>query len=159
MICKKWYNGGFDILPQKRDIMQILHDYLHAIQSISESDKEHTHRSALENLFKAIEFLIAPYTIAHLKISQSFKEEFNAPLNDNEKLNILLTNTIYAKSAKDERNEKSNLFAGMYELAQEFLNAQNLKERQILIITGNPHTAEQVQTKGYMKMKSKSLMD
>ena len=26
----------------------------------------------------------------------------------------------------------------MYELAQEFLNAQNLKERQILIITGNP---------------------
>lgn len=34
--------------------MQILHDYLHAIQGISESDKEHTHRSALENLFKAI---------------------------------------------------------------------------------------------------------
>ena len=88
--------------------------------------------------FSGFEFLIAPYTIAHLKISQSFKEEFNAPLNDSEKLNILLTNTIYAKSAKDERNEKSNLFAGMYELAQEFLNAQNLKERQILIITGNP---------------------
>ena len=34
--------------------MDILSDYLHAIQSISESDKEHTHRSALENLFKAI---------------------------------------------------------------------------------------------------------
>ena len=64
MICKKWYNGGFDILPQKRDIMQILHDYLHAIQSISESDKEHTHRSALENLFKAI--------LAHL--AQSHKD-------------------------------------------------------------------------------------
>ena len=44
--------------------MQILHDYLHAIQSISESDKEHTHRSALENLFKAI--------LAHL--AQSHKD-------------------------------------------------------------------------------------
>ena len=34
--------------------MDFLSDYLRAIQSISESDKEHTHRSALENLFKAI---------------------------------------------------------------------------------------------------------
>ena len=34
--------------------MQILHDYLTAICGIKESDKEHTHRSALENLFKAI---------------------------------------------------------------------------------------------------------
>ena len=87
--------------------------------------------------FSGFEFLIAPYTIAHLKISQSFKEEFNAPLQDNEKLNILLTNTIYTKSAKDEQNQKSNLF-GMYELAQEFLQSQKLKNEQILIITGNP---------------------
>ncbi len=88
--------------------------------------------------FSGFEFLIAPYTIAHLKISQSFKKEFNAPLEDNEKLNILLTNTIYTKSAKDEQNQKSSLFAGMYELAQEFLQSQKLKNEQILIITGNP---------------------
>lgn len=88
--------------------------------------------------FSGFEFLIAPYTIAHLKISQSFKEEFHAPLEDNEKLNILLTNTIYTKSAKDEQNQKSSLFAGMYELAQEFLQSQKLKNEQILIITGNP---------------------
>ncbi|MGX2972779.1 hypothetical protein [Helicobacter sp. T3_23-1059] len=41
--------------------MQILHDYLTAICGIKESDKEHTHRSALENLFKAI--------LAHLAIT------------------------------------------------------------------------------------------
>ena len=34
--------------------MDILGQYLSAIQNISESHKEHTHRSALENLFKAI---------------------------------------------------------------------------------------------------------
>lgn len=115
----------------------LLEAFRKALDSTPQNSLHYKPKNLLSK-FSGFEFLIAPYTIAHLKISQSFKEEFNAPLNDNEKLNILLTNTIYAKSAKDERNEKSNLFAGMYELAQEFLNAQNLKERQILIITGNP---------------------
>lgn len=88
--------------------------------------------------FSGFEFLIAPYTIAHLKISQSFKEEFNAPLEDSEKLNILLTNTLYDKSEKDERNEQMNLFTGMIELANEFLESQKIKNNNILIITGNP---------------------
>ena len=47
--------------------MDILQNYLHAIQSISESDKEHTHRSALENLFKAI---LAHLTITHKDFSK-----------------------------------------------------------------------------------------
>ena len=115
----------------------LLETFRKALESTPKNSLHYKPKNLL-NRFSGFEFLIAPYTIAHLKISQSFKEEFNAPLDDSEKLNILLTNTIYAKSAKDERNEKSNLFAGMYELAQEFLNAQNLKERQILIITGNP---------------------
>ncbi|WP_051397633.1 type ISP restriction/modification enzyme [Helicobacter macacae] len=102
------------------------------------SNSLHYKPKNLLSKFSGFEFLIAPYTIAHLKISQSFKEEFNAPLDDNEKLNILLTNTIYTKSAKDEQNQKSSLFAGMYELAQEFLQSQKLKNEQILIITGNP---------------------
>ena len=88
--------------------------------------------------FSGFEFLIAPYTIAHLKISQSFKEEFHTPLEDNEKLNILLTNTLYDKSEKDERNEQMNLFTGMIELANEFLESQKVKNNNILIITGNP---------------------
>ena len=87
--------------------------------------------------FSGFEFLIAPYTIAHLKISQSFKEEFRAPLDDNERLNIYLTNTLYAKSAKDLQNEKINLLA-RHEITQEFLQSQKLKNEQILIITGNP---------------------
>ena len=88
--------------------------------------------------FYGFEFLIAPYTIAHLKISQSFKEEFNSPLSENESLNITLTNTLYFQSQKDEINKQSNIFAGMIELAEEFKKAQTIKENKILIITGNP---------------------
>ncbi|MGX2972778.1 DUF559 domain-containing protein [Helicobacter sp. T3_23-1059] len=115
----------------------LLEAFRKALESIPKNSGHYKPKNLL-NRFSGFEFLIAPYTIAYLKIPQSFKEEFNAPLSDNEKLNILLTNTIYAKSAKDEQNTKSTLFAGMYELAQEFLGAQNLKEQSILIITGNP---------------------
>ena len=50
---------------------------------------------ALIDRFYGFEFLIAPYTIAHLKISQSLKEEFDTELKDSESLNITLTNTLY----------------------------------------------------------------
>ncbi|WP_394951264.1 type ISP restriction/modification enzyme [uncultured Helicobacter sp.] len=93
---------------------------------------------ALIDRFYGFEFLIAPYTIAHLKISQSLKEEFDTELNDSESLNITLTNTLYFSREKDELNKQSNLFAGMIELTDEFKKAQKLKEQEILIITGNP---------------------
>ena len=115
----------------------LLEAFRKALDSTPQNSLHYKPKNLLSK-FSGFEFLIAPYTIAHLKISQSFKEEFNAPLDDNEKLNILLTNTIYTKSAKDEQNQKSSLFAGMYELAQEFLQSQKLKNEQILIITGNP---------------------
>ncbi|MGX3044484.1 type ISP restriction/modification enzyme [Helicobacter sp. T3_23-1056] len=129
----------------------LLQAFRKALESAKKDNLNYAPKNLL-NRFSGFEYLIAPYTIAHLKISQSFKEEFNAPLgivkvidektgkvvDKYEKLNILLTNTIYAKSAKDEQNEKSNLVAGMYELNQESSDAQNLKKQQILIITGNP---------------------
>lgn len=93
---------------------------------------------ALIDRFYGFEFLIAPYTIAHLKISQSLKEEFDTELKDSESLNITLTNTLYFSREKDELNTQSNLFAGMIELTDEFKKAQKLKEQEILIITGNP---------------------
>lgn len=93
---------------------------------------------ALIDRFYGFEFLIAPYTIAHLKISQSLKEEFDTELKDSESLNITLTNTLYFSREKDELNTQSNLFAGMIELTEEFKKAQKLKEQEILIITGNP---------------------
>ncbi|MGB0086591.1 MAG: N-6 DNA methylase, partial [Rhodomicrobiaceae bacterium] len=45
----------------------------------------------LKNLF-GFEYLIAPYTIAHLKLSQYLKDQ-NHPLKDDERLQVFLTNT------------------------------------------------------------------
>ena len=109
-------------------------------KALKESNKKSPkyNPKALIDRFYGFEFLIAPYTIAHLKISQSLKEEFDTELKDSESLNITLTNTLYFSKEKDELNKNSNLFAGMIELTEEFKKAQKLKEQEILIITGNP---------------------
>ena len=46
----------------------------------------------LKNLF-GFEYLIAPYTIAHLKLSQYLQDQKH-PLNDDERLQVFLTNTL-----------------------------------------------------------------
>lgn len=88
----------------------------------------------LINKFYGFEFMIAPYTIAHLKISQTLKEEFNYNLEDDERLNIFLTNTL-ENIDLDESKGKNNIFE---ELNEEMNLAQKTKEKEILIITGNP---------------------
>ena len=88
----------------------------------------------LINKFYGFEFMIAPYTIAHLKISQTLKEEFDYSLQDDERLNIFLTNTL-ENIHLDEGKEKNNIFE---ELNEEMNLAQKTKEKEILIITGNP---------------------
>jgi predicted helicase len=49
----------------------------------------------LKNIY-GFEYLIAPYTIAHLKLSQYLKDKGN-PLNGNERLQVFLTNTLEPK--------------------------------------------------------------
>lgn len=115
----------------------LLEAFRKALESTPKDSARYEPKKLLKQFF-GFEFLIAPYTIAHLKLSQSFKEEFNAPLQENESLNIRLTNTLYSNKEKDEANKQSNLFVGMIELAEEFKEAQKIKENAILIITGNP---------------------
>ena len=118
---------------------------LQALRKALESSDKGTPSFVLKPLlqrFYGFEFLIAPYTIAHLKISQALKEEFHISLNDNESLNIMLTNTLYSSSIADEKTKKNTTEnyaqAGAVELAREFEKAQSIKEQNILIITGNP---------------------
>ena len=115
----------------------LLEAFRKALEPTPKDSARYEPKKLLKQFF-GFEFLIAPYTIAHLKLSQSFKEKFNAPLKENESLNIRLTNTLYFNKEKDEANKQSNLFVGMLELAQEFKEAQKIKENAILIITGNP---------------------
>lgn len=87
--------------------------------------KEHI----LKNLF-GFEYLIAPYTIAHLKLSQFLKDE-GYRMEGDERLNVFLTNTL-------EPAEKNIRIPLLPALSEETNEAQKIKDKKILVITGNP---------------------
>lgn len=96
------------------------------------STKEDKYQNLLKQ-FYGFEYLIAPYAIAHLNLSQAFKEEFKKPLKENDALQIILTNTLIQPSEIVAYRGLSPIFE------KELLNAQEIKKNEnILIITGNP---------------------
>ncbi|GAB0002939.1 DNA methyltransferase [Helicobacter pylori] len=96
------------------------------------STKEDKYQNLLKQ-FYGFEYLIAPYAIAHLNLSQAFKEEFKKPLKENDALKIILTNTLIQPSEIAAIRGLNPIFE------TELLNAQKIKEdKNILIITGNP---------------------
>ncbi|GAA7204402.1 DNA methyltransferase [Helicobacter pylori] len=96
------------------------------------STKEDKYQNLLKQ-FYGFEYLIAPYAIAHLNLSQAFKEEFKKPLKENDALKIILTNTLIQPS-------ETIAYRGLQPIFEtELLNAQEIKkDENILIITGNP---------------------
>ncbi|MEO8146050.1 MAG: type ISP restriction/modification enzyme [Bacteroidia bacterium] len=87
--------------------------------------KEHV----LKNIF-GFEYLIAPYTIAHLKLSQFLKDN-GYILKAKERLQVYLTNTLEPIPAQI----KIPLLPA---LTEESKQAQKIKDKPILVITGNP---------------------
>lgn len=95
-----------------------------------------------EHLTKNIygfEYLIAPYTIAHLKLSQYLRDKGHA-LEDKERLQVFLTNTL------EPVEPQANLW--MPALAEEVKGAQAVKDKPILVITGNPPYSAASKNKG-----------
>ncbi len=96
------------------------------------STKEDKYQNLLKQ-FYGFEYLIAPYAIAHLNLSQAFKEEFKKPLKENDALKIILTNTLIQPSEIAAHRGLSPIFE------KELKSAQKIKKNEnILIITGNP---------------------
>ena len=104
----------------------------------------------LKNLY-GFEYLIAPYTIAHLKLSQYLKDE-GYIMEGDERLNVFLTNTL-------EPAEKNIRIPLLPALSEETNEAQKVKEKQILVITGNPpysgHSKNPSEHKVYLKKGDK----
>jgi predicted helicase len=92
----------------------------------------------LKNIF-GFEYLIAPYTIAHLKLSQYLRDQKHA-LKGDERLEVLLTNTLEPVEPIENRL--------LPELTAETKAAQGVKERPILVITGNPPYSGHSKNKG-----------
>ncbi len=96
------------------------------------STKEDKYQNLLKQ-FYGFEYLIAPYAIAHLNLSQAFKDEFKKPLKENDALKIILTNTLIQPS-------EIIAYRGLQPIFEtELKSAQSIKkDEKILIITGNP---------------------
>lgn len=92
----------------------------------------------LRNLY-GFEYLIAPYTIAHLKLSQYLRDQGH-PLHDDERLQVLLANTL------ERVAPQRNLF--LPAVTAEVEAAQTVKDRDILVITGNPPYSGHSKNKG-----------
>ena len=86
--------------------------------------KEHV----LKNL-NGFEYLIAPYTVAHMKLSQFLRDKGYFMRHD-ERLNIYLTNTL------EPIEPQANYLLPV--LSEEVAAAQTVKDNPILVITGNP---------------------
>jgi predicted helicase len=92
----------------------------------------------LKNIF-GFEYLIAPYTIAHLKLSQYLQDQKH-PLKDDERLQVFLTNTL------EPIEPQANLL--LPAVSAEVKAAQAVKEQPILVITGNPPYSGHSKNKG-----------
>ncbi len=114
------------------------------------STKEDKYQNLLKQ-FYGFEYLIAPYAIAHLNLSQAFKEEFKKPLKENDVLKIILTNTLIQPSEIVAYRGLSPIFE------KELLNAQKIKKNEnILIITGNPPYSGASENKGLFEWEVKA---
>ena len=101
-----------------------------------------TRRHLLKNFF-GFELLLAPFAIAHLKLSQFLKDS-GADLGDDDRINVFLTNTL------EHIGETPELHF-MPALAAEAKRAQEIKAQKILVITGNPPYSGVSQNKGMFK--------
>jgi predicted helicase len=92
----------------------------------------------LRNLY-GFEHLIAPYTIAHLKLSQFLKDR-GQPLSVKDRLQVFLTNTL------EPIEPQRNLY--LPAVTEEVKAAQEVKEKPILVITGNPPYSARSKNRG-----------
>ncbi len=92
----------------------------------------------LRNIY-GFEYLIAPYTIAHLKLSQYLADKGH-PLEGDERLGVYLTNTL------EPVEPQTNLL--LPAVSEEVEKAQEVKDKPILVILGNPPYSGHSKNKG-----------
>jgi len=84
----------------------------------------------LERLL-GFELLMTPYAIAHLKLGLLLENLFRYKFKDNERLNIYLTNAL------EEGVKQSELIVAEF-IAEEAMQAAEIKNKPIIVVLGNP---------------------
>jgi hypothetical protein len=111
----------------------LLHSFRLALEQAQKIGDKQTVNMVLNeqiiNNFYGFELLVAPYVIAHLKISEYLKEQ-GYSIEPGKRLNIYLTNTL--------TNKEPQPFPTMPALSKEGKEANKIKNKDILVILGNP---------------------
>lgn len=109
-------------------LLEILQTILDELPQLSGKRDMVIREHILKNLY-GFEYLIAPYTVAHLKLSQYLKDQ-GYEMRDGERLQVYLTNTLEPVRIQMDYN--------FPRLSGEGKRANEIKEKPILVITGNP---------------------
>ena len=113
-----------------------------ALEGKSESERGMIARERLARNFFGFEFMIAPYAIAHLKLSQ-YLAAVGCRLREGERLQVYLTNTL---EPLPKETELPDLLPA---LSEDTRRAQEVKDKTpILAIVGNPPYSGVSQNRG-----------
>lgn len=120
----------------------LLEVFQRIFENIGGPDTGHADLIVRDHFLKHIfgfEYLIAPYTIAHLKLSQYLSDQ-NHPLKKNERLQVFLTNTV------EPVEPQAHLM--LPAITAEVEAAQKVKDQEILVIVGNPPYSARSKNRG-----------
>lgn len=112
-------------------LIEILQQIFENLPELDKRDRNNFIKSHILKNIYGFEYLIAPYTIAHLKLSQFLKEQ-KYTFAKGERLQIYLTNTLEA--ATNPQGKIDQLPA----LREETKLVNQVKGSPILVICGNP---------------------
>jgi type I restriction-modification system DNA methylase subunit len=83
--------------------------------------------------FYGFELLIPPYILAHLKLSQQLSS-WGYDLSEEDRIQVFLTNTL--EDPHSHKHERLDAF--VREIGQENKKANEIKNKEILVVLGNP---------------------
>ncbi len=110
-------------------ILDVYKEILDNLPNNSAKTKSIISDIVLKNIY-GFEYLMAPYVVAHLKLSEYLKSK-NYKMNINERIQIYLTNTLSQLSPQYD--------SFLPELSQEGEKAHEIKESEdIMVVLGNP---------------------
>ncbi len=121
-------------------LLEIIQQILETLPEKSGKRKDIISQHILKNLY-GFEYMIAPYTVAHLKLSQFLKDE-NYEMQTDDKFQIFLTNTLVPMN-------KQQKIPMLPALSKEISDAQKVKDNPVLVVTGNPPYSKKSKNTGY----------
>jgi predicted helicase len=126
-------------------LLEILEQIFEALPK-SSGKKDLLIRDHILKNFFGFEYLIAPYTVANLKLSQFLKDQ-GFEFKGADRFQIYLTNTL-------EPVDKQMNIPLLPTLSKETKSAQSVKDNPILIITGNPPYAGESKNPSFTKLET-----